>query len=324
MRVLLGAVTLVAGTASAQPVAKPVVYPAKPMRYLVGYTPGGTTDYVARTLAQKITDYTGQPVPVDNRPSANGAIAAQMTARATPDGYTLLQSTSGHSAIPAAVMGSKLSFDPFRELAPIVPLVLSAQIIVVHPGLNVKSIPDLVRVAKARPGELTYGSAGVGTPNHLGIELLKHMAGFDMTHVPYKGGSSMAVDLASGRVHLALNSMITLIPFVKTGKLVPIAVGTAKRSPAMPDLPTVAESGYPDYQVSTWYGLFTTAGTPRAHINTMNALVNRILAEPQIARLFSSQGVEPQGGTPEDMARLLRSEYERWKKLLAATKLKVE
>ena len=308
----------------AQPAAKPGAYPVRPMRMLLGYTPGGTTDYVARTLAQKLTDYTGQAVPVDNRPGANGAIAAQMAARAAPDGYTLLFSTQGHSAMAAAVSGARLGFDPFKDLAPIALLVQSTQMIVVHPGLNVKTIPELVKLAKARPGELSYGSTGVGTPNHLGMELLKHMAGIEMNHVPYKGGSQMAVDLTGGRVHATLNSMITIMSFVKAGKMVPIAVGTLKRSPVMPDVPTVAESGYPDYQVSTWYGLFTTAGTPRGVINTLNALTNKALADAQVARLFVTQGVDPQGGTPEELARTLRDDYERWKKLLAVTKLKVE
>lgn len=323
---LMLALTVVCtGTVQAQTTAKSAgAFPTRPMRLLVGYTPGGTTDYVARTLAQKFTDYTGQAVPVDNRAGANGSIAAQMAARATPDGYTLLFSTQGHSAIAAAVSGARLGFDPFKDLAPIAHLVNSTQMIVVHPGLNVKTVPELVKLAKARPGELSYGSTGVGTPNHLGIELLKHMAGFEMNHVPYKGGSQMAVDLTGGRVHAALNSMVTVMPFVKSGKLVPIAVGTLKRSPAMPDVPTVAESGYPDYQVSTWYGLFTTAGTPRAVVNTLNALTNKALTDPQVAKAFVTQGVEPQGGTAEELGKLLRDDYERWKKLLAVTKLKVE
>ena len=294
------------------------------MRMLLGYTPGGTTDYVARTLAQKLTDYTGQPVPVDNRPSANGGIAAQTVARAAPDGYTLLFSTQGHTVLPLALLGAKLQFDPFKELAPIAPLVYSTQMIVAHPSLNVRSIPELVKLAKARPGELAYGSTGVGTSNHLGIELLKHMAGIELAHVPYKGGSQMAVDLTGGRVHLTLNSMITIMPYVKSGRLIPLAVGAAKRSPAMPDVPTVAESGYPDYQVSTWYGLYTTAGTPRNLINTLNGLVNKALTEPQVAKSFGSQGAEPLGGRPEDLTKIMRDDYERWRKLIAAAKLQIE
>ena len=330
MRLAVAVALTVAGAcaAQAQPVAKSAgatgAFPARPMRLLLGYTPGGTTDYVARTIAQKLNDYTGQAVPVDNRPGANGTIAAQMAARAAPDAHTLLFSTHGHSAIAAAISGARLGFDPFKDLAPIALLVNSTQMIVAHPGLNVKTIPELVKLAKTRPGELSYGSTGVGTPNHLGIELLKHMAGFEMNHVPYKGGSQMAVDLTGGRVHAALNSMITVMPFVKSGKLVPIAVGTLKRSPAMPDVPTVAESGYPEYHVSTWYGLFTSAGSPRAAINTLNALTNKALADPQVARLFVTQGVDPLGGTPEELGKLLREDYERWRRLLTVTKLKVE
>ncbi|HTE16650.1 MAG TPA: tripartite tricarboxylate transporter substrate binding protein [Burkholderiales bacterium] len=314
-----------AGTAAAQPSAKPAIhFPLKPMRIMVSYTPGGTTDMVARTVGQKITDYTSQPVSIENRPSANGVIATQAIARSAPDGYSLLFSTSGHTSVAAALLGPKLPFDPFKELAPITLLVLSTQMIVAHPSLNVRTIPELVKLAKSRPGELSYGSVGVGSSNHLGMELLKYMGGFEMTHVPYKGGSQMSVDLTGGRVHAALNSMVSILPYIKAGKLVPLAIGAAKRSQAMPDLPTVAESGYPDYNVSTWYGLFAPAGTPREVIAKLNAEINKALIDPHVVKLFTTQGVEPQGGTPEDLARIMRDEYERWKKLIVATKLQAE
>lgn len=323
---LLALVTVIwAGTAAAQQNANPAAaFPLKPMRMLVSYTPGGTTDLVARTVGQKITDYTGQAVAVENRPSANGIIATQAIARSAPDGYSLLFSTSGHTSVAMALLGSKLPFDPFKELAPIALLVLSTQMIVAHPSLNVRTIPELIKLAKARPGELSYGSVGVGSSNHLGMELLKYMGGFEMTHVPYKGGSQMSVDLTGGRVHAALNSMVSILPYIKTGKLVPLAIGAAKRSPALPDLPTVAESGFPDYNVSTWYGLFAPAGTPREVIAKLNVEINKALSDPQVVKLFTTQGVEPQGGTPEDLAKLMRDEYERWKKLIIATKLQTE
>lgn len=314
-----------AGAALGQSSIKPATaFPAKPMRLMVSYPPGGTTDLVARTVGQKITDYTGQPVTVENRPSAGGAIATQAIARSAPDGYSLLFSTSGHTSIAVALHGTKLPYDPFKELAPITLLVLSTQMIVAHPSLNVRNIAQLIKLGRARPGDLIYGSAGMGTPNHLGMELLKYMGKFEMTHVPYKGGSQLSVDLTSGRVHVALNSMVSILPYVKNGKLVPLAIGAAKRSKALPDVPTVAESGFPDYNVSTWYGLFAPVGTPREIIARLNTEVNKGLADPQVIKLFTTQGVEPQGGTPEDLAKIMLEEFERWKKLIAAAKIQVD
>lgn len=320
----LAACALLAATHTAVAQDKPANYPNRAIRLVNPYSPGGTTDLVARMISARLTETWKQQIIVDNRPGAGTNIGNEIVARAAPDGYTLLFSTQGHTVLPLALLGAKLQFDPFKDLAPIAPLVYSTQMIVAHPSLNVRSIPELVKLAKARPGELAYGSAGVGTSNHLGIELLKHMAGIELAHVPYKGGSQMAVDLTGGRVHLTLNSMITIMPYVKSGRLWPLAVGAAKRSPAMPDVPTVAESGYPDYQVSTWYGLYTTAGTPRNLINTLNGLVNKALTEPQVAKSFSSQGAEPLGGRPEDLTKIMRDDYERWRKLIAAAKLQIE
>jgi len=300
-------------------------FPSKPIRVVVNYPPGGGTDLVARTVNNKLGDYNNVTVLIENRPSANGTIGSQLVARAPADGYTLMFTTAGHTSIPYAIEGDRLPFNPLRDFAPISMLVQSTQMIAVHPSLNVRTLPEFVKLAKARPaGELSYASAGIGTSNHLGVELLKFMAGFDMTHVPYKGGPQAVLDLTAGRVHLTLNSMLSLLPHVRSGKLTALAVGASKRSRTVPDVPTVAESGYPDYEVSTWYGMSAPAGTPREIIMKLNADMNRALQEPAVLAQFAKQGVEADGGTPEALGKAMRDEYERWRKLIAAAKIQLD
>lgn len=300
-------------------------YPSKPIRVIVNYPPGGTTDTVSRTVNLKVGEYNNVPVTIENRPSANGVIGSQLVAKSAPDGYTLMFTTAGHTALPFAIEGDKLPFNPLRDFAPITMLVQSTQMFVVHPSLGVRSIPELVKLAKSKkPGELSYASAGIGTPNHLGMELLKFQAGFEMTHVPYKGGAQAVLDLAAGRTHMMLNSMVSIMPFVTSGKVLPIAVGAAKRSRTMPDVPTVKEAGYPDFEVSTWYGMSAPAGTPRPIIMKLNADMHRALNDAQIQAQFAKQGVEPDPGTPEEFGKALRDEYERWRKLISVAKIQVE
>ncbi len=300
-------------------------YPSKPIRVVVNYPPGGTTDMVARTVNNKVGEYNNVSVLIENRPSANGTIGSQLVARAPADGYTLLFTTAGHTAIPYAIEGDKLPFNPIKDFTPITMLVQSTQMIVVHPSLGVRTLPEFVKLAKSKkPGELSYASAGIGTPNHLGIELLKFMAGFEMTHIPYKGGAQAVLDLGAGRTHMMLNSMVSIMPFVTAGKVIPIAVGAGKRSRTMPDVPTVKESGYPDYEVSTWYGMSAPAGTARPIILKLNADMNKALLDPQIQAQFAKQGVEPDGGTPEELGKAMRDEYERWRKLITVAKIQME
>ncbi len=299
-------------------------YPTKPVRIINNYTPGGTTDFVARAMAQKLTDALGQQFQVENRPSANGVVGSQEAARAKPDGYTLLFSTSGHTSIPMALLGSKLPFNPPKDFAPITLLVVSNQSIVVHPSLGVKNIPELVKLVKANPGKYAYGSVGPGSPNHLGVELLKYMTGMDMVHVPYKGGSQAVIDLVAGRTVLMLNSNASLMPHIKAGKIIPIAVGGKTRSSALPDVLPVSEQGYPDYDVTTWYGMFGPACLPKDIVGKLNVALNAALKQPDIIKSFDAQGVEPLGGTPEDLSKKMIGEYERWKKVVEFAHIEAE
>lgn len=299
-------------------------YPVKPVRVVTNYTAGGATDIVARAMAQKLAESSGQPVTVENRPSVNGIVGTLDVIRTKPDGYNLLFSTAAHTSISKALLGDKLPFDPFRDLTPITLLVINAQALFTHTGLGAKNVTDLVRLAKASPGKYAYASVGQGSPNQLGVELLKHLAGIDLLHVPYKGGQQVLVDLMAGRVQLTLQSMVSAMPHVRSGKLVVLGVGTAKRSPAFPDVPTVMEQGYPDFEVYTWYGMFGPAGLPRELVSKLSTVYNEGLRQPELIKSFSSQGMEPAGGSPEDLARAMRNEYERWRKLVAVAKIEVE
>jgi tripartite-type tricarboxylate transporter receptor subunit TctC len=295
-------------------------YPSKPVRLIVPYPPGGPTDFVGRAIGQKLTEAWGQTVVVENRAGAASAVGTELAARAPADGHTLLLGTSaGFSINPA--LGGKLPYDPERDFAPISLLVINPQILVVHPSLPVRSVKDLIALARARPGQLNYASVGNASPQHLGMEMLKSMTGIDMLHVPYKGTAPAVTDILAGNVSLMFNSMPSVLPQVHAGRLRGIAVGSATRSPAAPDIPTVAEAGVPGFEYVTWYGLFAPAGTPREIVGRLNAQIVRILSDPDIARRFSTQGAEPASSTPEQLAQYRQSEFERWRKLIAGMKL---
>jgi tripartite-type tricarboxylate transporter receptor subunit TctC len=298
-------------------------YPAKPIRVIVHFPPGGPTDLVARALGQKLTEAWGQQVVIDNRPGANGIVGVEAVVRAQPDGYTLLFATGGSMSISPAVT-TKLPYNVFTDLAPISLVVINPQILVVHPSLPAASVRELVKLARSKPGQLNYASVGPGSPNHLGMELLKHMTGIDMVHIPYKGTAPAVTDLLGGQVSLMFNSMPSVLPHVRSGRLRGIAVGSAKRSPAAPDIPTVAEAGVPGFQYVTWYGLFAPAATPKDLVAKLNAEVVRALSDKDVARKLLNEGAEPAPGTPEALAKYMRSEHEQWKKTIAAARLKVD
>ncbi|MBI3041581.1 MAG: tripartite tricarboxylate transporter substrate binding protein [Betaproteobacteria bacterium] len=295
-------------------------YPVRPIRLIVPYPPGGPTDFVGRLVGQKLTEAWGQQVVVENRAGAASAIGTEVAARAAADGYTLLLGTSAGFCINPA-RGGKLPYDPERDFAPVTLLVINPQILVVHPSLPVRSIKELVALAKRRPAQLNYASVGNASPQHLGMEMLKRMAGIDMVHVPYKGTAPAVTDILAGNVSLMFNSMPSVLPQVHAGKLRGIAVGSAKRSPAAPDIPTVAEAGVPGFEYVTWYGLFAPAGTPRDIVAKLNAQVVKILSQPEMSRRLASQGAEPAANTPEQLARYRRAEFERWRKLIVEMKL---
>jgi len=299
-------------------------WPSKTTRFITNYAPGGPTDLAARTVAGKMQQLTGQPFVVENLPSANGVVGTQATARAAPDGHTLMLSTAGHTALAAALFSDRLPFDPFRDIAPVSMLVISNQILVANADLGVRTVADLVKLAKSKPGQLNYATPGIGTPNHLGMELLNSMAGIKTVHVPYKGTAAMLQDLLAGRVQVMINSVATLVPHIKSGKIVPLASGWITRPHALPDLPTMEELGYKDYQVSTWYALFTTGKTPPAVVARISTLTNQIMADPQVGKSLSGAGFDPGGSTPEAVTKLMREEYDRWKKVVTEAKIVVE
>lgn len=296
-------------------------WPVKPVKVVVNYTPGGPTDLTARTVGGKMQDLTGQPFVIENTPSANGAIGTQAVARAAPDGYTLILSTAGHTSIAAALYGDKLPFDPFRDLTPISMTVSSNALILAHPSLGVKSIAELVKLAKSKPGQLNYGSPGVGTPNQLGVELFKSMTGTDIVHVPYKGTAPMMQDMLAGRVQIVINGAATVLPHIRSGKLIPLASGWSSRAHAVPDVPTMEELGYPGYLVSTWFALFAPPRTPPALITRINSVATQALADPQVIKTLNGAGFDTAGSSPDFVAKLMREEYERWKKVITETKI---
>ena len=318
IRCSLAAMLLVSASwAGAQP------FPNKSLRMVIHFPPGGPTDFVGRALAQKLTEGWKQQIIVENRPGAGGIIGIEAVLRSPPDGYTLLFGTSGSLAL-APALNPKLPYNVFTDLAPITLVVINPQILVVHPSLPVGSVRDLIKLAKSRPGQINYASVGPGSPNHMGMELLKSMAGIDMVHIPYKGTAPAVTDLISGQVSLLFNSMPSVLPHVKTGRLRGIAVGSAKRSPAAPDIPTVAEAGLKDFQYVTWYAMLAPAATPKDVIAKINADSVRILSQPDMVERFASQGAEPAPGTPEALAQFMRAEHDGWKKVIKTANIKLD
>ena len=297
-------------------------YPTKPIRIVVHFPPGGPTDLVARSVGAKLTEAWGQQVLVDNRPGAAGVIGVDAVVRAAPDGYTLLLATGGSMSI-APALGTKTPYNVFTDLAPISLLVINPQILVLHPSVPANSVRELVKLARSKPGQINYASVGPGSPNHLGVEMLKSMTGIDMVHIPYKGTAPAVTDVLAGHVSLMFNSLPSVLPHVRAGRLKGIAVGSAKRSPAAPDIPTVAET-VPGFEYVTWYGLFAPAATPKELIAKLNAEVVRILQDKEVAQRFARESAEPAPGTPEQLAKFMRAEYEQWKKTIAAAKLKLD
>ncbi|HYH41127.1 MAG TPA: tripartite tricarboxylate transporter substrate binding protein [Burkholderiales bacterium] len=298
-------------------------YPAKAIRMIVHFPAGGPTDLVARAVGQKLNEAWGQPVIIENRPGAGGIVGVETVVRAAPDGYTLLFATGGSMSITPAI-GTKTSYDVFKDLTPISLVVINPQLLVLHPSLPASSVKELIKFAKAKPGQINYASVGPGSPQHLGIEMLKHMTGIDMVHIPYKGTAPAMTDVLAGHVSLMFNSMPSVLQYAKTGRLKGIAVSTARRSAAAPEIPTVAESGVPGFQYATWYGVLGPAALPKDITTKLNAEIVRILKDKELAQRLAREGAEPAPGTPEELAKYMRSEYDQWRKTIAAAKLKID
>ncbi len=298
-------------------------YPAKPIRLIVGFAPGGGTDVLARALAQQLTESLGQTVAVDNRTGAGGMISAELTAKAPPDGYTLLVGSAAAFAINPNLM-SKLSYDPVRDFAPVGMFATLSYAVDVHPSLPVKSIRELVALAKAKPGQLNFGSAGTGSSTQLAIEQFLLAANVRMTHVPYKGNTPAMTALMSGEVAMVFDPVLTSLPQIKAGRIRALAVTTAKRSALLPEVPTVAEAGLPGYEAGNWFGVFAPAATPAVMVDRLNSAINAAMTNPQMKDRLLSQGADPLSGTPQQLADLVKSELAKFAKIVKAANIKIE
>ncbi len=292
-------------------------YPAKPIRLVTTYPPGGNTDLIARAVAQKLNVAFDQQVVVDNRGGAGGIMGTMIAAQAAPDGYTLLFGTSAGMVINP-LLSTRLAYDPVRDFIPVSMVVIVPQLLVTNPQLPAKNMRELIALAKAKPGYLNAGSSGVGTPNHLGTEMLKWLAGVNIVHVPYKGGGPAITDLIGGQIQMAFSSIPAVLPHVKAGRLNALGIGSAKRSPALPDIPTIAEAGVPGYEYTTWYGIFAPARTPAAIVARLNAEIVQALRAPDINERFVSQGGDPAPSTPGELSRYMAAESARWTKTIKA------
>jgi tripartite-type tricarboxylate transporter receptor subunit TctC len=304
---------------AAAPAALAQAYPTKPIRFIVGFPPGGTNDIVARLVMPKVAEFLGQQIVIENRGGANTAIATELGARAAPDGYTLLMNAPGHATNPALI---KLNFDSIRDFAFITQIAESQNLLVVHPSLPVRTVKELIALSKKRPGEVNYGSSGVGTTVHLSAELFQFMTGVKWVHIPYKGGGPGLVALLSGEVSLYFGNVPTVIRPAREGKLRAIAVTGQKRSAAAPEIPTVAESGIPGFEVTAWYGMSAPAKTPRAIIERLQSEVARAVNSPDVRERLIGLGATPVGSPPEEYARFVQAEIEKWAKVIKAAGIK--
>ena len=315
MKVLRAAILLLGSTSFAMAQTQPSdsqPYPVKPIRIVVGFAAGGPNDTQARLVGQKISEDFGQPVIVDTRPGADGIIAGELVAKSPADGYTLMLVSAGHAINPN--FHSKLPYHPIDDFTPIAQVSRSPFVLVVHPSVPAHSVRDLIRLAKARPDQLNFGSAGKGSSLQLAMELFDHMAGIRMVHVPYKGGAPATNELMAGQVQVMMNNIVSSLPPARAGKLRALAVTSAKRSKAAPELPTVAET-LPGYEVDAWYGILAPRRTPAAIVSKLNGAINKAIAQPDVQRLLLSLGLEPVGGTPGEWGALLKAELVKWAKV---------
>jgi len=297
-------------------------YPTKPVRMIVPFTPGSATDLLARRVAPKMSDNWNQQVVVDNRGGGGGTLGASIVAKATPDGYTLLV----HSIAFAmnAALYSKLPYDPLKDFAPVSQIVISTSLLVVAPTLGVKSVKELIALAKQKPGQLTFGTSGVGSGTHLNGEQFRFAAGIDVVHVPYKGVPEPLIDTMSGRIDYFLSPLVPALPFIRDGRLLALAVSTAQRTSVLPDVPTIAEAALPGYEFQAWFGVFAPAGTPRPVVDQISREIARIVYLPDIKKQFLNQGEEGKPSTPEEFTRFIRAEIEKYSKVVKLAGIRVE
>lgn len=315
LALLAAAVHGLAGVAFAQ------TYPSKPIRWMLGFPAGGTSDILARAIGIKLTEAWEQQVIIDNRAGASGIIANELASKAAPDGYTLLLISSTYANLIS--MGKKLPYDPEQDLVPVTLLASLPNILSTHPSLPVKTVKDLIALAKARPGQINYGTGGTGTGPHLGTELFRLTTDINIVHVPYKGTPPAVTDLLAGRLQMMFALSAVAMPHVKAGKLRSIAVSGSKRLPELPDVPTVAET-VPGYAATTWYGLLVPRGTPKPIIDKLNGEFNRILAMKDIIERLATAGFQTEGGSPEEFTRYMKAEIVKWSKVIKAANIPVD
>lgn len=314
-------ITLLCTLLLAAPPAHAQTFPSKPIRFVVPSSAGGGNDYLARLFGARITENWGQQVLVDLRPGAAGILGSEIVAKAPPDGHTILIVATGYGLNPS--LYTKLPYDTIEDFARINLLAFSPNVLVVHPSMPVKSVKELIALAKSRPGELNYASSGAGTGGHLSIELLKHMAGINMVHVPYKGAGDATTAVVSGQVHLLMTAPGAAIPFVKAGRLRALAVGSAKRVKALPDVPTVAEAALPGYDVDGYYGILAPGKTPRPIVDRLYAKFDRILKLPDVNQQMEARGFDPVSYTPEKFTEHVKKEMQKWPPVFKAAGIKV-
>jgi tripartite-type tricarboxylate transporter receptor subunit TctC len=298
-------------------------YPDKPVKIVVPYPPGGTTDILARFIAAQLGVKLKQPFVVENRGGASGAIGSQAVANAAPDGYTLVMATISTHGINSG-LSKALPYDPVKDFAPITVVGTTPNVIAVNPALPVKNLAELLALAKSKPGTLNFGSTSPGGSPHMSGELLKALANIDIVHVPYKGGGPMLTDLIGGQIQMGFDNLPSSMGFIRAGKIRAIAVTTPKRWPGAPEIPTVAESGVPGYEVSAWFGLLAPANTPRPIVRQLHTTIVEILAQPDAVQRLLELGADPGGNTPEEFARQIAAEVAKWKKVVSTNGLKVE
>ena len=297
-------------------------YPTKAIRMVVPAPPGGSLDVIARPVAQGLSEALGQQVVIDNRSGAAGIIGSELVAQANPDGYTLLMTNLAFAI--TAVLQPKMPYDPVRDFTAVSQLTKLPYVIVTTSGLPVQSLQDLITLAKQKPGTITYGSLGNGSGSHLTTELFKQMAGIEMIHVPYKGFGPLAPDLLSGRIQVAFNTIPSLLPHVKSGRLRALAISSDTRSKLLPDVPTAITSGLPQFRVSTWHGMFAPNGIPRPVLTRLNSELVKLVNSPGMQERLASDGAEPVGSSPAQFSTFLKSEMERWGRVVKSTKATVD
>ncbi|WP_440110012.1 Bug family tripartite tricarboxylate transporter substrate binding protein [Acidovorax sp. BL-A-41-H1] len=310
----LGAV-LSAALLATSPAALAQAYPSKPITIIVPFAAGGTTDILARIVGQALTTELGQPVVVDNRAGAGGNIGGAAAAKAASDGYTLFMGTVGTHAINASLY-KKMPFDPVKDFAPLTRVATVPNLLVAHPSQPFKTVKDMIAYAKANPGKLTFGSPGSGASPHVSGELFRSMTGTDLLHVPYKGSAPAMTDLLGGQISIMFDNMPSAIQHVRSGKLVPIAVTTAKRSPELPNVPTIAESGVPGYEATSWFGMFSPAATPAPVVAQLNKAIVKVLNQPDVKKKIAEQGGDVVAETPEQFAAFIKAESTKWSKVV--------